>query len=490
MDDRRGWWGLEPGGDLGPDARIAEAEHDRHLASVVQLRRRAEQSLAAVAEGLVVRRSVVDEPDHFEAAARLDDIEHLAAVATGADDDHTGAHARPRVLRSVIVAFDSVVAVTAAPVRVLHLIKGLGAGGAERLLVSIAADAEASASRHEVAYVRGDLRDVVPELEALGVATHLLAGPRGMSDPRWPSHLRSLARRFDVVHIHSPAVAAVARPALRTLRRRPAIVSTEHSVWPSHKGLTRCANALTAPLDDTRWAVSEQVVRSMWPWWRGRAEVLVHGIPLERLVDRAGDRSRIREEHRWRDSDVVVVIVANLRAQKDYPTLFRAAAAAIAEEPSLRFVSIGQGPLEAELQALLDQHRLGERFMMIGYHPDPPAVLAGADVFTLSSVHEGLPISLLEAMALGLPPVVTRVGGNAEVVSHGIDGLVVEPRQPDELAAAYVALARDGCRRAALGASAARRAADFDITDTVRTLEDRYRRLAVGSRSEHSRSRR
>ena len=365
----------------------------------------------------------------------------------------------------------------AQPVRVLHVIKGLGPGGAERLLVSVASVADPEAVHYEVAYLLDWKQHLVPELDALGVDTHLLAGPAGLRDPRWPGRLRSLAKGFDIAHVHSPAVAAVARVALAPLKRGPILVSTEHNVWSSHGVPTRVANAMTLPLDAQRWAVSEEVVTSSWRPWQTRTEVLVHGSPVTALAARGAEHDLARRANDWGPDDVVVAIVANLRSHKDYPTLFRAAAEAIEVEPRLRFVSIGQGPLEATLRAELDTFGLGDRFVMLGYHHDPPAVLAGADIFTLSSVHEGLPISLVEAMAMGLPPVVTTVGGNAEIVTDGTDGVVVPPRDPPALAAAYVALARDPTRRAALGEAAAARAEDFDITRTARILEARYRAL-------------
>jgi glycosyltransferase involved in cell wall biosynthesis len=367
-------------------------------------------------------------------------------------------------------------------VRVLHVAKGLGPGGAERLLVSLAKAAEPSAVRHEVAYLLHWKQHLVPELEAIGVPTHLLAGPRGLLDPRWPGRLRARAGSVDVVHVHSPAVAAVARPVVRSLRNGPALVTTEHNVWRSHVWPTRLANAATAPLDQVRWAVSEEVVRSMWGPWRRRCEVLVHGVPVADIRARREERAASRASMGWQEGDVVIAIVANLRANKDYPTLFEAAAQALGREPSLRFVSVGQGPLEDELREALARRRLGDRFEMLGYHPDPLAVLAGADVFTLSSRHEGLPISLLEAMAIGLPPIVTRVGGNAEVVREGLDGVLVPAEDPSALAAAYTAMAGDPDERARLGISATRRAEDFDIARTARVVEDRYQRLAAARR--------
>jgi glycosyltransferase involved in cell wall biosynthesis len=364
------------------------------------------------------------------------------------------------------------------PVRVLHLVKGLGPGGAERLLVSVAEATDPRLVRHEVAFLLPAKQHLVAELQEHGVTTHLLAGDRGLADPRWPGRLRRLSRGHDVVHLHSPAPAAVARPVVASMRGGPAIVTTEHNVWGSHGLPTRLANALTQPLDDARWAVSAEVVASMWRGWRPRTEVLVHGVPVERLAARRAERTSARVAQGWRDSDVVVVIVANLRANKDYPNLFAAAARALEVEPRLRYAAVGQGPLEAELRERLARLGLGDRFVMLGHHPDPPAILAGADVFTLGSRHEGLPISAIEAMAMAVPPALTRVGGVPEVVQHELHGLLVPPTDPVALAEAHVRLARDPALRARLGAAALSRAADFDIRRTAAKLVERYRSLA------------
>ena len=112
---------------------------------------------------------------------------------------------------------------------------------------------------------------------------------------------------------------------------------------------------------------------------------------------------------------------------------------ASAAEPQLRFVTIGQGPLEEQLRTELARTALGDRFRMLGFHPDPAAVVAGADIFVLASTHEGLPIALLEAMALGVPPVATDVGGVAEVVVFDPESRI---GKPEEESAKVVAFAR------------------------------------------------
>lgn len=361
--------------------------------------------------------------------------------------------------------------------RVLHVIKGLGPGGAERLLVSLAS-ARAPDVELDVAYLLPHKGHLVAEVEAAGATVHLLGGSGRLSDPRWVLRLASLVRRRrpDVVHLHSPAVAAVARILLRAMPRRPALVSTEHNVWASFGRTTRVLNGLTLGLGDATLAVSDEVRRSVWPRHRERIEVVIQGIPITSLDARRSDRSDARASLGLDDDTVLVATVANFREKKDYPTLL-AAAAACSSDPALRFVAIGQGPLGQTLHDMHERLGLGDRFRFLGFHPDPPAVLAGADLFALTSRHEGLPIALLEAMALAVPPVASAVGGVPEVVTDGVDGVLVPAGDVAGFVAAFRRLADDPAQRAALGAAARRRSENFDIERTQRDLEERYRQL-------------
>jgi glycosyltransferase involved in cell wall biosynthesis len=358
------------------------------------------------------------------------------------------------------------------------VIKGLGPGGAERLLVSLA-EVRASDLDMDVAYVLPHKDHLVRELADLGVSSHVLAGRRGLADPRWPVRLARLVRqvRPDIVHLHSPAVGAVARPLLRALPGTLGLVSTEHNVWSSFGRVARVANGITLPLSNEKLAVSEEVRASVWSVHRDAVHVSVQGIPVTRLAARRPERAAARAALGLSDDDVLVATVANFREKKDYPTLL-AAAARCRDDPRLRFVVIGQGPLEAEIRSLHAQLGLGASLRFLGYHPDPAAVVVGADVFALTSRHEGLPISLLEAMALGVTPLATAVGGIPEVITDHRDGLLLPPGDPGAVAAALTELSRDPRRRAELGEAAARRAQDFDIARTQAELDAIYRRLA------------
>jgi glycosyltransferase involved in cell wall biosynthesis len=364
------------------------------------------------------------------------------------------------------------------PVRVLQVSKGLGPGGVERLLTTFARLADRDRVAPSFAYLLPWKDHLVPELAALGVPVTCLGGSRDL-DLRWGLRLRALVREqeIEVVHVHSPLVAAVARVALRLPgARRPVVVGTEHNLWSSHRRGTRWANRATAGLEAHTIAVSEQVRASMSTRAAAGTEVLLHGADVDAIAGRRDERARARAELGLADDDLVVVTVANLRANKDYPTLLRAGRLLLDRVPGIRFVSVGQGPLADPLRALRDELELGDRFRFLGYREDPTPVLVAGDVFCLSSRYEGLSIALVEAMAAGLPIVATAVGGMLSVVRDDVEGYLVAPGDPEGLARAIAAMA-DPVRRARFGAAASRRAAAFGAERAVRRQEALYEQL-------------
>lgn len=376
------------------------------------------------------------------------------------------------------------------PIRVLWLIKGLGPGGAEQLLVSASRVADHPTFDYVVAFVRPDKTQFVPALEQAGVPTiRLGAGRSGRLG--WVKDLRSLIGDVDIVHAHSPLLAGIVRLLARTLPsgRRPVTVSTEHNVWGNFALPTRLLNALTAGLDARRWAVSQEVRRSMWRPWRRGAQVLIHGIVRSDEHASSGARERVRTELGIPEDAVVALTVANLRREKDYPNLLRAAQIALAEDPRLVLLAAGQGPLEDEIRTLHQEWGLGERVQLLGYRADVPDLLAASDVFVLGSAFEGLPVSIMEAMAVGLPVVATRVGGVPEAVVEGRTGLMVPAHDAPALAQALLTVTGDEHLRRRLGDASRDRSTMFDIRSAVAVQQEAYAELVKTGRRSRGASR-
>ncbi|MDO8362930.1 MAG: GNAT family N-acetyltransferase [Actinomycetota bacterium] len=360
-------------------------------------------------------------------------------------------------------------------VSVLWVIKGLGPGGAERLLVSLAGAHDPEVASYECAFVLPWKRHLVPQLEARGVPCRCVA--KGRRDPLWPLRLARMVRSggYDIVHVHSPLPGSVARLAVRSLPRskRPVVYTTEHNAWGTFRLPTRVLNRLTSRRDHFTFAVSTEVEGSLRGPVVDHAGVLVHGIDLPGTRAELAGREAMRAELGVAGGEVVVVTVANFRTQKDYPTLLHACAELQRRGVPFRLLAVGQGPLEEEMRALHRSLDLGGSVQLLGYREDAVAVLAAADAFVLASRWEGLPVALMEATALGLPAVLTEVGGMPEAM--GADGaLWVPPGRPHALADALQQLVEQPELRSMLGERSLTASAAFDVRRAARAIERRY----------------
>lgn len=357
-------------------------------------------------------------------------------------------------------------------IRVRHLLKGLGPGGAERLVV---AQATASGEAvHDVVHLIPEKRHLVPTLEAAGVTSRCLDSPTA-ARPGWILRLRRLlvADPVDILHVHSPALAAVARLLVRTLPRtaRPAIISTEHNRWPRHHRLTRLANRITIRLQDATIAVSDDVKETIRGIDPDRVTVVVHGIDVEAVRETA-DRDGVRRELDIPDDDMVIVCVANLRREKALDVLVAAATRALDDMPPLRYVLVGQGPLADDVDRWIADAGIADRFTALGYREDATRIISAADAFTLSSTHEGLPVAVMEALALGIPIVATDAGGIAAAAASA--GLISTVGDAGALGRNHAHIAGDVAHRAELGRAATREAERFELTRAVAEIETIY----------------
>ncbi|MDR7543867.1 MAG: glycosyltransferase [Armatimonadota bacterium] len=367
--------------------------------------------------------------------------------------------------------------------RVLILVKGLGVGGAERLLERAIPYLDRTRFDYRIAYLLPWKDALVPAFQAAGIPVHCLGYARAWdAGVLWRLVALLMREPVELVHAHLPVAGVLARLA-RTRARVRGIVYTEHNTPARYGRLTRRFNAATYRLNDVVIAVSAQVEAQVRPYVRnGRPRLVTIPNVVDAAVIGASTRSRgdLCREFGFPEDARLVVNVANLVPKKGHSYLLAAARRVTEQDPRARFLVIGTGPLAGQLADDARRAGLDGRLVFAGFRPDATALVSAADVFVLSSTHEGLPIALLEAMTLGRAVVATRVGGVPGVVTHGETGLLVEPGDPDALARETLALLGDDARRQLLGRQARQRALEQGgMAEMVKAVERVYEELVA-----------
>jgi len=175
-------------------------------------------------------------------------------------------------------------------------------------------------------------------------------------------------------------------------------------------------------------------------------------------------------------SSVNIGIVARLSLEKDHRTLLKSFAIALNNNPDLRLTIVGDGPEMNNLQKLACNLSIANNVHFLGNRFDIPDVLSNLDIFVLSSQTEGISISLLEAMASGLPCIATDVGGNPEVIINNITGFIVRQENDQELANKILELASDPLLRFRMGSAGRTRVIEhFSVKETAKSYEHLYK---------------
>jgi glycosyltransferase involved in cell wall biosynthesis len=172
------------------------------------------------------------------------------------------------------------------------------------------------------------------------------------------------------------------------------------------------------------------------------------------------------------------ISVARLSAEKDFPTLLKSVPAVVARIPDFRLKIVGDGPERGRLEQLVNELGIGGQVELLGERTDVPDLLADAGFFVSSSLTEGISLTLLEAMAVGLPIVATAVGGNPEIVVDGETGYLVPSQNPPQLADAIVKLCQQPDEWATIGRSGRDRVVEhFDVQRMTHDYEQLYQGL-------------
>jgi glycosyltransferase involved in cell wall biosynthesis len=350
-------------------------------------------------------------------------------------------------------------------IRVLQVITSLAIGGAERLVVSAAAGLPRERFDHAICCLaeRGPLAS---EAEAAGVPVFCIGAFPGLRNPIAFARLVRVVRSFrpTIVHTHLQSANLYGRLAAR-LARVPLVVATEHNVYGEkarryvfvERRLARMTDALVAVSDEVRQFLSRQLA------------IAPSAIRIVRNGVAAGAASpqmvaELRARIGGKADSVSLGTIASLTPKKGHQFLVRAGARLRERGIACSLVLAGAGPERSRLERLAADLGLTQCVHFLGAVRNAADVLALIDIFVLPSLAEGMPLALLEAMQAGKPVVATAVGGVPEVVTSGVNGLLVARASEAELADAIGSLAHSPELRSRLGA-AARETIERDFTE-------------------------
>ena len=378
------------------------------------------------------------------------------------------------------------------PIEVMHVIGSLDVGGAETVLSRLVEGDREESISHTVVSLKpgGALR---ASLEAAGIPVLDL----GMCGK--PSAFRGLVRlirairtkRPDVVHswlYHADLLATVAltlsvrRAATRLIWGIRCSDMDMNRYARSNRYILKALVSLSSRADlvlcnSNAGRVAHERLGYCPPQWR----VIANGFDLHRFAPLPVERMAVRSELRLKEASFVVGMCARVDPMKDHDNFVKAAAMFAETAPEARFVLIGAGTDEpgSPLDGCIAASGIATRFVRLGLRQDICRLHAALDIATLSSISEGFPNVLAEAMACGVPCVATDVGDSASII--GDTGLIVPPRDAEALAAAWNKLRNEGHDgRATRGAAARRRVESrYALTTMIDAYRSLYRELVV-----------
>lgn len=316
---------------------------------------------------------------------------------------------------------------------VVHVVLSLECGGLEHVVVDLARTGRDSGQQVSVICLerRGTLAE---QLDEAGIPVYCLDKPAGLRISLMRRLLRPLLAKLqpDVLHSHQIGALLYAGSAARAIGV-PVVVHTEHGNLFGDRARTRWLGRLAARYADRFFCVSREIAEDAIRFRitsRRKVLVMSNGIDTAKF-SHGGDRSTVRQELQIPEEAPVIGTVGRLAEIKRQDLLIRAFGRLLHSVPSARLLLVGDGPLRASLEELTSELNLKNSVHFTGYRDDRERLLRAMDIFAITSRSEGMPLSVLEAWAAGVPVVAAHVGGLPELIDEGRTGILVPSDDPD-----------------------------------------------------------
>jgi glycosyltransferase involved in cell wall biosynthesis len=374
------------------------------------------------------------------------------------------------------------------PTRILYVIINLEVGGTEKQLVELVRGLDPVKFEPHVCCLRGG-GPLVAEMERMGIPLTLFRFPPLDYSMKLEAtrnfafqvgEISALMRKVKPVIVQGLLpMAFVSAGIAAKLARVPLLITSRRSLgcYKEKRFLLRQLENMVNLWTDLVVANSEAVRADTVSRERVnpvKVRIVYNGV---KVPARRGRVSLSRLVGRNVDGPTVC-LPANFFPYKGHSDFIQAAGIVAKEVPEAMFLLAGDGMLRSRIEAEINDLRLADRFILTGLRHDMEKIMAGVDLVALTSIEEGFPNVVLEAMAAGKPVVATRVGGVPEAVEDGKTGLLVAPRNPESLGRALVRLLKNKSEAESMGRAARERVkARFTISRMVRSYEGIYSEL-------------
>ncbi|MBU0566979.1 glycosyltransferase family 4 protein [bacterium] len=290
----------------------------------------------------------------------------------------------------------------------------------------------------------------------------------------------------DIVHTHTAKAGTLGRLAAK-LVGAPVIIHTFHGhIFHSYFGplktkifllIERFLSLFTTRIITISPAQRKEILE-LGIGNKKKVVCIPLGFDLSKFLDCQEKRGELREELGLSESHLLIGIIARLVTIKGHTYFFEAAKMILDQMKTARFIVVGDGELREEFKELVKKLKIEEATFFLGFRSDLDRVYAGLDLIVLSSLNEGLPTAIIEAMASAKPVVSTRVGGVVDLIEDGVNGLLVPPENPSQLASACLEILCDGERAKKMGREGRRRSSQFELSRLIKDIEVLYEELA------------
>jgi len=331
-------------------------------------------------------------------------------------------------------------------IKIAHIVFSLNVGGLEKLVVELAKRIDKDKFSTSVWCLTGE-GTLSKELSAIGIKVFYF-NKKGGVDIRLPFRIaRALKKeKIGIVHTHDSSANLYGSVAAKIAGTK-VIVNTEHGGIYFETRRKRLANRILCLLNDREICVSNNVkddLRRMG-LYNKKLVVIHNGIDFDRFNVSIG-KSGIRKDFGLNSSDFIITTAGRLSGEKNQRLILDAARPVLEKIPEARFIIAGDGPLRNELQEYAGKLKIADKVVFLGERSDIPRILKMSDCFALSSNYESFGLTILEAMASGIPVIATDVGGVKEIVRDGETGVLIQKEDAGLLAQAVIKIKNDpGC---------------------------------------------